>query len=591
MHKEANVFFIRIPSQKADINDLLARSNGTKQLRRLLAKAQPAEDTWPEPEPLGQQLPPVARLTPDMLPPALRGWCVDAAERMQVPLDYIGVAAMASLGMAAMRRAVVYPKQLDDWRIYPNLWGIIIAPPAQKKSPALSVATEPLREIEGAWKREYDGALAEYLTQKLLADFADKQWRKAIQEQAAEPPARPTQPVAPVRKRLLTQDATPEALQEQLAQQPAGMGIVRDELTGLWQQYGREGRQGEKQMALQGWNGDGSYTVDRIGRGNIDVPHLCLAIFGTTQPGPLRAYFAEAQRSGATNDGFLQRHQLAIWPDTQPAKWTNRCPNESAKKRAFDTYIQLANMDASKPKELRFDNPAQQLFAQWWEWNDAFAKSLDLHPMLAEHFAKYPKLVPALALLFALCDSAAVINRAHLALALRWAEYLASHARRIYSIATPPRVEAARTLAGRLQRGWRADTREFTVRDVHANDWAGLATSEEAQAALDVLEDYGWVRKVWDKPTTGRPAKRYLINPKITETYPDIEAVREKPSGGFEGPGVYSYKFFRKNTDQKIRKASYLRNPRNYKPFLSTNTSANSSLKKNARPRRKGGHK
>jgi hypothetical protein len=61
----------------------------------------------------------------------------------------------------------------------------------------------------------------------------------------------------------------------------------------------------------------------------------------------------------------------------------------------------------------------------------------------------------------------------------------------------------------------------FTARDVRRNQWRSLTTDEAVQAALDWLEDEGWLRAQevgGTGPGTGRRTNRYVINPKITKT-------------------------------------------------------------------------
>ena len=54
-------------------------------------------DGWPEPEPLGSDLPNVPQFDPELLPASLRPLVEDVAERMQVPLDFPAIAAIATL--------------------------------------------------------------------------------------------------------------------------------------------------------------------------------------------------------------------------------------------------------------------------------------------------------------------------------------------------------------------------------------------------------------------------------------------------------------------------------------------------------------
>jgi hypothetical protein len=75
-------------------------------------------------------------------------------------------------------------------------------------------------------------------------------------------------------------DATFEKLHEILAQNPAGVLVIRDELTGWLAELDRLGRKGERAFFLQAWNGDSGFTVDRIGRGSIYVPAVCVSLLG-----------------------------------------------------------------------------------------------------------------------------------------------------------------------------------------------------------------------------------------------------------------------------------------------------------------------
>ena len=54
----------------------------------------------------------------------------------------------------------------------------------------------------------------------------------------------------------------------------------------------------------------------------------------------------------------------------------------------------------------------------------------------------------------------------------------------------------------------------FTARDVARKCWAGISTSLQAEAALAILDERGWVQSV-DIEDHGRPTTRYYINPLI----------------------------------------------------------------------------
>jgi hypothetical protein len=269
--------------------------------------------TWPQPEPLGSELPAVPEFDPEMLPTALRALVVDVAERMQTPTDFPGIVAVATLAGMVNRRAIVQPKRDDtSWVVVPNLWGAIVAPPGAMKSPVLACMTRPARLIEAEWRAKNEAALEDFAGQEERSKLDLSVWSenyKRARKAGNEAPVKPEfTTLQPTPKRLITTDATFESLQKLLSENPAGLFMLRDELTGWLAGLDRQGREQERGFALEAWNGDSGFTIDRIGRGTVHVEHACLSLFGGIQPGRLRAYLADALRDGPSNDGLMQRN-------------------------------------------------------------------------------------------------------------------------------------------------------------------------------------------------------------------------------------------------------------------------------------------
>lgn len=110
--------------------------------------------------------------------------------------------------------------------------------------------------------------------------------------------------------------------------------MLRDEIVGLIASWDREGREGERAFFLEAWNGNQSFDTDRIGRGSIFVPNLCVSIFGGIQPDKLMGYLEQAANALA-NDGMLQRFQVLVYPNHQPWEWRDRIPAKDARSRVF----------------------------------------------------------------------------------------------------------------------------------------------------------------------------------------------------------------------------------------------------------------
>ena len=310
-----------------------------------------------------------------------------------------------------------------------------------------------------------------------------------------------------------------------LNENPNGVTVFRDELTGFLKSLDREGREGARAFFLEAWNGNGRFTYDRIGRGTLDILAAIVSIIGAIQPGPLSEYLRKLAAGGAGDDGLIQRFQLAVWPDC-PRSWRNvdRFPDTDARRVAYATYERLDQMHpvelASERDEfepvpfLRFDDDAQELFDTWREGLELRLRSGAEHPAIESHLAKYRSLIPSLALLIHLADEpdGGPVTLSALNRAIAWGQYLESHSRRIYGSLSQRSSVAARALAGKVQDGSLTDG--FSLRDVYRPNWSGLSDRADALAAVDVLVDHNWLQAE-TLDTGGAPKIVYRVNPRI----------------------------------------------------------------------------
>src|SRR5262249_38176243 len=177
-------------------------------------------------------------------------------------------------------------------------------------------------------------------------------------------------------RRYKTNDPSVEKLGELLRENPTGMLVVRDELVGLIASWEREGHEGDRAFFLEGWNGTGSFDTDRIGRGTVVIPNLCLAVFGGIQPDRLTAYLEQATHALA-NDGMLQRFQMMVYPSPYKWEYRDRVPDRDARDTAFKIFQALADFapvdwgatatdDFNKKFPwFNFTDEAQAVFVEW----------------------------------------------------------------------------------------------------------------------------------------------------------------------------------------------------------------------------------
>jgi hypothetical protein len=502
------------------------------------------DTAWEDPVPLPEGLPPVALLDPAMLPEPLRGWIVDISERMQIPPDFTAVGAVVVAGSLIGCKLGILPKRRDDWLVVPNLWGAVVGRPSLMKSPALAEVMKPLARLIAEAYEDYREAMLAYEMDVMVADAtkaalkdelkgAAKEAAKTGDRSKLEEIARRSRDTEvteePVLKRYKTEDATVEKISEILLENPSGILLHRDELSGWLRNLDKQGREGDRSFYLEAWNGTGSFDVDRIGRGSLHVPALCLSILGSIQPGPLSTYVYQATQGEKGDDGLLQRFQLLVWPDPSPS-WRNvdRWPDTEAKNRAYEVFKRLDDLDpedfgASDEDEegipaVRFTEEAQEVFDRWRDELEIRLRSEELPPALESHLAKYRSLMPSLALIFQLIEhvdgageGGAVGFRCALQ-AAAWCEYLETHARRLYSSAENPAIEGARALLERIRNG---DVNDGdSSRSVYRRHWAKLSTPEEVNGACGVLEEFGWLRIEVAK-TSGRSTTRVRLHPTL----------------------------------------------------------------------------
>ncbi|MGB7977595.1 MAG: DUF3987 domain-containing protein [Chlamydiales bacterium] len=494
------------------------------------------KEEWGTPLPLKEELYPVVSFREEMLPETLRPWIMDNAERMQVPPDFLAATCIVVVGSLVGRKTGIFPKAHDDWLVIPNLWGAVVGRPSLLKSPAVAEMMKPLDELAAKAIHKHREDLQLHEQKEMWAEVQKLAQKEEMKKAARNKSATPKMPQfdqveaisKPIQKRYKTEDGTVEKIGEILLENPQGILIHRDELVGWLKGLDKYGREGDRAFFLESWNGNGPYTVDRIGRGTLHIPALCLSIVGGIQPGPLGSYVHQATTGGGGDDGLLQRFQMLVWPDA-PKVWKNidRTPNLAAREQAFEVFRQLDAFAPFEPSlsgafetyKLRFAPQAQHLFDEWRTHLEQRLRNGELGPALESHLAKYRSLMPSLALIFYLIETVGrgiqpvEVDLQAARQAILWCEYLETHAKRLYASGEDPSMESARALLERIKRGDLSDG--FSPRDVyHAKHWSKLDTAEQVANAIKLLEEFGWVRTETTK-TIGRPSTKVSIHPQL----------------------------------------------------------------------------
>ena len=506
-----------------------------------------SERYWENPNEIKTETPPVQLLQTELIPEPFRVWLDDVSHRMQTPKDFAVISSMVIVGSLIGAGCAIKPKRFDDWQVIPNVWGACIGRPSVVlKTPSMKEPMNLLERLQAEYGErfekdkagaEFDGLANKAMLDSVKSDIAkaakgkgkdcvvqsdDMQKLKADYMQLTES----TEPEA-IRRLFKTNETSVQSMTLLQVQNERGILVFRDELTGLLVKWDTEQGNDERAYFLEGWNGDGSYTDVKIGRGVTDAKSICISLLGGIQPDKLARYLYQAGKGN--NDGLVQRLQLAVWPD-EPKSWQliDTKPNKAEKQRAFDIMKAMAELDFiqygaiqgeyDERPHFRFDDAGQAIFNEWLTKLQTVKIQKEENPLMCEHFGKFRSLMPSLALIFHCIDLADGKAKGNVTakaarLAVDWCQYLESHARRIYAMTESPEHAAAVRLADKIKTKCLPSL--FTTRLIQQKGWHGLKDKLEIESACNILLEESWLmmqRK--PKPLMGRPPlPEYSINP------------------------------------------------------------------------------
>lgn len=436
-------------------------------------------------------------LDDQLIPEPVRVFINDGARRLQCPADYIFAGLIVTISSLIAINCRVQVAQNDHEQVItPNLWGMIVGGQGIRKSTGVKKSTNLLAPLEEEALHIFQQEMDLYDLEKEEASKngkKDKIFRKK-----------------PVLKRFTINDSTVEKISEILAESPNCKLLFRDEIIGFLDGLEKDKNKTDKAFFLEAWNGNSPYLVDRIQRGSMRVSNLCLSIIGTIQPTTLSNYFSKFF-TGIVNDGFIQRFQILVYPDTsnRKIKIIDEIPNQAGLERVNSIIRKLSANDflegvdperkSSGAYNFKFTQEAQKIYNQWFEdlMNLEIPKEEDWY--LKEHLLKYSSLIPSLALIFHLINTAEekVENRISLEaleMAINYSKYLKAHAKRIYahcnrSKKSDPNIILL--LLNKIKDGQLGKI--FSIRDISRKEWSGLKDQKAVTNAVNTLEEEDYI--------------------------------------------------------------------------------------------------
>jgi len=316
-----------VESHGADVRDVLKLEGGERLVRQAIEQARDASSTAPKDAGLNEptdEPPAYVPFPVGLLPSPVGDYVAEAAAALGCDPAYVALPMLAAVAGAVGNSCRVALK--ESWEEPAVVWAAIIGPSGTMKSPAFEKATQTLQRIQTKAFRDFKEKEKSYKALKTAYDADLAAWKRAKRDQRGELPEEPAEPTA---ARFVVSDATIEAVCSVLEENPRGVLLARDELSGWLSSFDayKQQRGGDVAHWLSAHRA-GPITVDRkTGRRIVHVPRGAISITGSIQPETLaRALggrYAGEEGSGEHFENGLAARLLFAFPPVRPKRWTD----------------------------------------------------------------------------------------------------------------------------------------------------------------------------------------------------------------------------------------------------------------------------
>jgi hypothetical protein len=429
------------------------------------------QDSWPDPVEIKKHHTIVDLFTKEYLPSCIQEFVFSTAKRLNnAPVEFVAVSCLVSAASLIGGSAVIQPKREDTaWILIPTLWGALVGGPSVMKTPAMEAGVSLIPKMD---KAEND-----------------------------------------VKRTIVVNDVTPESLAINLASNPNGIMLSRDELAGWLINLDKEERAAERAFYLQAFNGSGSFVQDRVSRDRIEVEPLIVSVLGGIQPSLLMPLLT-ARNEGRSNDGLFERMQLMVFPDYKP-QYVDIAPDQVVQTKTKSIFSFLSTFSENNHKKrFTFNDEAHDLWREYAQKTICRGHSSE-DGLIQGLLGKYPALCAKLALIFHLMSQTDhdkvifIIDAEHVRRSILWMSLLESHYQRLMHFTSNVNIDKA---TNALIEKLRHLPEIFAKRDLARKSWKNLGTEKEREIALERLVEHGYLRISKVSPNN-RTKTLYTIHP------------------------------------------------------------------------------
>jgi|GEM_PF-313679 len=469
----------------------------------------------------------------DVLPDSMQKFAVEQAEALQVPIDLMGVLSLGVISSIASPRATV--KVAKGWYEPLNLYLVPVLSSGEGKTPALNVATRPLEELQAKLledsrivisRAEAEHELLSLQLKNLQKTASQSGADEAIRGQVMEQATLLSEHDVPTSPRLLCEDTTAEALGSLLAENGGVIAMISDE-GGIFETM--TGKYSKDHLSidvyLKAYSGTAPLRVDRKGRPPEYVERPKLTMVLCIQPDILQGL---SKQPSLNHRGLIPRIAFVIPESLVGYRKDDPFPISD---EANQNYRKVINSIAALDTERKDRRNILTLSLGAENLHKAYRRGIELQLRpggklyeIKEWGNKLKGFTARLAGVLHMANITDTLNRkpnvicrSEMQKAINLSEYFAGHAIVAYGLlGSSGSLSTAQMLWEQIMRQHHLN---FSKRELHQSVKSRYKSSD-IEEGLNVLEEWGYIRKIYQEPSEGRgrpPSPRYESNPLALE--------------------------------------------------------------------------
>lgn len=455
------------------------------------------------------------------VPSSLADFILASAEALGCEPTFIAVPSLVSVAASIGTSRMIALK--DSWQEPSVIWAATVADSSSMKSPSMDMAVAPLWSIQREMSLEFESDQNRY--KQALDEWNNARFAKHGKGTQGDDAPKPDRPSP---RKLIVSDITVEKLAHVMWQNPQGVVLCRDELSGWFGSFGRyadaAGPSADMSMWLEIFRAK-TLVIDRKTSDPpcIYVPRASCSVVGTIQPKVLARILTDQ----FFESGMASR-LLVCMPPKKAKEWNeNVVPQvvyDEYANKIREIYVSGQEILASnkgEPKVVTFTPAGKKAWIGFYkEWADRQANADGEY---AYALAKLEAYCARFCLLFSVFDKAGNsfrredVTEGHVRKAFDLVKWFASEAERVYKMIREPAENGSRD---KLIDFIKAIGGEVSPRRLLRSNPAKYQDADSATRVLDGLveKNLGKWKTVTSEGKGGRPGRVFIATPDTIKT-------------------------------------------------------------------------